>query len=235
VDYLNTEISVALGLASSAVLSIAVSPITAWNAKTIKQVMRDRIQRIRNMITTGIFSTSTIPPKDQGTSSSPRSGNTGSSDATPLPPGTWTATYENQHKTVSSDGKTVLIYTDKGTIYFTMKNDGSIEGTGNGHLIFHGEEPRSVSDGETGYSFTVSGIKIDEKIQFSPGGAPNPMTFPVTSVSSTGHRETGPAPVTAPLMLAGPVELKPGGTASVNNSVNQGGMQITFTGTLTIN
>jgi len=63
----------------------------------------------------------------------------------------------------------------------------------------------------------------------------NPMMFSIVTVDSQGQRETSQVPVTAPLMLAGPVELKIGGTASFNSDVNPQGIRTIATATLTIN
>jgi len=153
VDYLNTEISVAIGLLSMARLSIAVAPITAWNSKTIKQVMRERVRNVRKMITRGIFSTK--PPGETSDST-----DTGSYSPPPeLPPGTWLASYEYVHR--SDSGTSKATYTDQGTMTFTVGADFQLTGTGRGHktmLILLHNEQRTEAKGD--YSFTVTGTAV---------------------------------------------------------------------------
>jgi len=239
VAFLNTEASVALGLSGSPALAIAAAPITTWNSETIKQLMRQRIEIVRKMIATGYFETdqnstdSTPDPSDTENTSTP--GSTTGDDLYQPKPGEWSATYEAQNQTISSVGGTSLVFTDNGIIHFKVQDNGTVEGTGTGHLIFHGEEPNGTTDGQTGYSFKVSGVVMDGKVQFTMIDELNPMMFSVVTVDSQGQRETSQVPVTAPLMLAGPVELKIGGTASFNSDVNPQGIRTIATATLTIN
>jgi hypothetical protein len=163
VDYLNTEVSVAIGLLSMARLSIAVAPITAWNSKTIKQVMRERISNVRKMITRGIFSTK---PRSETDSSV----DTGSYSPPPeLPPGTWTVSYEYLHLADSGVDKTT--HNEKGTMTFTVGANFQITGTGGGHrstLVLFKDGSRTDVKGD--YTFIIEGIAflgILEALSFS--------------------------------------------------------------------
>jgi hypothetical protein len=229
--YTSTEVSVALGLVEVPGLSVMLAPVVKWNVETAKQLMKDRVAAIKRMVATGEvrtnLPTSTIPPSSTPDKTIPYT-------ETPKP-GDWSATYQGQHKTVYPDGTTITI-TDKGSMIFTVKADGSVVGSGNGHVVFHSQgSDGSYGDGETGYNFALSGEEIGGKVQFTLEEGTNPAVFEVVGVAKDGHRVTSIQPVTAPLMARDPVDLKHGGTVKTNDDTGAAGMQVTFVGVTTIN
>ncbi len=157
VDYLNTEISVGLGLLGSPALSLAAAPITTWNSDTIKQLMHERIKIIRKMITTGVFKVDRSS-NSGGTDSSGNNGYTDGSGATPLPPGTWMASYESSIQEESDTDKT--FYTDKGSFAFKVGPDFQITGTGRGNIALQILTDHGTTDGQATYSYSVSGVAM---------------------------------------------------------------------------
>ena len=233
--YLNTEISVGSGLLGLPVLSVAMAPLTSWNSKTLKQVMRDRVRDIRNMVTTG---TGSLKPKP-GSGGTEDTGGAGyikeEEGGLEVKPGTWGAAYEAVRTEIYTlaGGAITDTYTDKGTMTFTVMADGSVEGIGRGHLVFHavvpGADGESYSDGESGYSFSVGGYVMDGKVYLSPSSVPAPLTFSVVFTPPRTAPSTSIAILPGGMLAGGKdgLKLQSGATLTENLDYNQGGIQIT--------
>ena len=233
--YLNTEISVGSGLLGLPALSVAMAPLTSWNSKTLKQVMRDRVRDIRNMVTTG---TGSLKPKP-GSGGTEDTGGAGyikeEEGGLEVKPGTWGAAYEAVRTEIYTlaGGAITDTYTDKGTMTFTVMADGSVEGIGRGHLVFHavvpGADGESYSDGESGYSFSVGGYVMDGKVYLSPSSVPAPLTFSVVFTPPRTAPSTSIAILPGGMLAGGKdgLKLQSGATLTENLDYNQGGIQIT--------
>ena len=158
VAYLNLELSVALGLFGSPVLSIAASPITTWNAETIKKLMRERIGNIRKMITNGIFNPSPTPTDSRDSDVIVPTENP---DRT-LPPGTWLASYYGTQ--VDETDTYTFTLNDSGAFTFTVGPDFQIRGTGKGSVSLQSvtDHGRTIANGS--YSFEVTGVAFRGQI-----------------------------------------------------------------------
>ncbi len=228
--YTSTEVSVALGLVEVPGLSVVLAPVVKWNVETAKRLMKDRVATIRRMVATGEVKTnlpsSTPPPSTTPDRTIPYPETTKAGD--------WSATYQGQHKTVYPDGTTITI-TDKGSMTFTVKADGSVVGSGSGHVVFHSQgSDGSYGDGETAYNFALTGEDIGGKILFAVDGVTTPAVFNVVGVAKDGHRVTSIQPVTAPLLARDPVDLRHGGTVKTTDDTNLG-MQVTYVAVTTVN
>jgi len=163
VAYLNLELEVALGLVGSPALSIAALPVTKWNAETIEQIMRERINNISKMITRGSFRTDVPPTSTSEPTRSPSSTtSTDSSGDDKLPPGTWLATYQAMSR--DEHYNSTITYTDDGAFTFSVGRDFQISGTGRGHISLDIVTKDGRTEARADYSFTVSGVAFMGKI-----------------------------------------------------------------------
>jgi hypothetical protein len=237
-QYLNSEISVAAGLLGIPALSVAIAPVVDWNSKTLKQLMQERVNNIRNMVNTGYFNPRPGSTGTGNTGNSGSSGNTGSSGSTEvggLKPGTWVATYEGMNKQVLTPVGSTVTITDKGTITFTVMADSTVVGDGRGHFAYHMVGPDQHSDGETDYSFSVAGSAVGGDVYLGLASVPSPMTFPLVWTPKDGPQETSATVLAGPVLPQGALKLKSGGTLQSHQDNSAGGVQITETRSLTIN
>ena len=233
VAYLNLELEVALGLVGSPALSIAALPVTKWNAETIKQIMRERINNIRKMITRGSFRTDAPPTSTTEPTSSPSSGSTNSSDESELPPGTWLATYDITIQ--DQDGTDTSTSTDRGAFTFSVAPDGRITGRGGGHKSNHVVTQFGRTDAEGDYSFLVSGYVVMGQITEFNFTQPAETIKGSSTINDWGKPFPVESPIWAPMVPQGLLKLKSGESLKdEQNYTKDDGVRVTQTRILTI-
>jgi hypothetical protein len=228
-QFFNQEIAVGAGLLGLPALSIAIAPIVDWNNRTLRDLMRERVNNIRNMITTGTGSMAphTVPSGTVDTVT------IGSTDVATLSPGTWLARWEGSTTEVFTGLGTTTTITDRGTMTFKVNADSTVTGTATGHYSYHLTTPFAVTDGQTDYTFPVGGMMIGGQLSVGMGGLPVPMTFPVIWTPVDGKPETS-VWLVGPMIPQGLIKLKGGETLDEHEDRTADGIHITQTRKLTI-
>jgi cell division protein ZapA (FtsZ GTPase activity inhibitor) len=229
-QFFNTEISVGAGLLGLPALSIAIAPIVDWNNRTLRQLMQERVNNIRNMITVG---TGSMAPHPVPSSIETTVADWGT-DRTTLPPGTWLARWGGSIMEVYTTLGSKMTIIDRGTMTFNVNADSSVTGTATGHFAYHLATPDAVTDGETDYSFPVGGMINNGELYLSMGGMPVPMTFPIVWTPKDGKPETS-VYLVGPMIAQGAIKLKSGETLQQNQDNTNEGIRSTQNRTLTIN
>ncbi len=239
--YLNSEVSVGSGLMGLPILSVAMAPLTSWNSNTLRQVMRERMRNVRNMVTTGTGSLNPRPGSGgSGNNVTPLPGVVVPTNTVTLKPGTWVASYEGVHKEVGPISGSYFTYTDIGTISFTINDKGfTVEGTGNGHLPYHSVVPPtresggSHIDGVIDYTFTLGGYVMGGSATLMMSSLPTPAMFQVLYVPDKGSSSTSDIICPMPL-ISSPVKLEMGAVSKIDQDTTMYGVHVTETRTLTI-
>jgi hypothetical protein len=175
---------VGIGLTKVPGLSAFVSSVAEWNAKTMKQVIKERIANLRRHVSTGFLNNKgpTAPPAVTVTPSIP---NVVANPGPIVPPGSWLCDYAGTLIQPWTDGGTITTH-DEGYFIFKVNRDGSLTGTGGGRVTVNGVAGNASAKGGIGYTFTIGGTAVDALQFWTTSDGAIPGEFKLTVITAQG-------------------------------------------------